>query len=159
QILEPLELYARLSYDSFHYEDWLAYAPPPDDLGQFRDTGTDRWLGAEARATLIPFSGHRDTVGVEFQSHATESFSRYLDVPSSVEDPVNGFGVGPIPVSFSSVNVYAMVEQRLFDALTVQGGLTYYRHSIFGSRVTPKLAAVLTPTPEDTFKALYTEGV
>ncbi|MFL5322010.1 MAG: TonB-dependent receptor plug domain-containing protein [Myxococcaceae bacterium] len=158
QLIEQVELYGRLSYDAFQYEDWLAYPPPPDDLGEFRDTGTDKWLGAEARATITPFSGHRDTIGAEFQSHRTDTFSRYQDVPSAVEDPVNGFGVGHIPVNFTSINVYAMVEQKLFDVLTLQGGLTYYRHSIFGNRVTPKISAVFTPTPEDTVKALYTEG-
>lgn len=158
QVSEPLQLQARVSYDDFRYGDDLAYPEPPDDAGLFVDLGTDRWATVEARGTLTPFKNHRDTIGVEMQLHQTLQHSRYVALPSAIEDPEEGFGVGPIPRDFRTVNAYASVEQTFFDQLTLQAGVTFFDHSIFGNRFTPKFAAVWQPTGEDTVKVLYTEG-
>lgn len=158
QLFDPVKVYARLSYDSFSYVDDLAYPGPPDDAGLFKDVAHDKWVSAEARVTLTPFEGHRDIVGVWFERHDTLQHSFYSALPSAEEDPEAGFGVGPIPVSFDTLNAYAMVEQRFADKAAFQGGLTFYSHSLFGSRFTPKLSAVVTPTKDDTVKAIYSEG-
>lgn len=158
QLVEPLQLQARLSYDDFRYGDDLAYPEPPDDAGLFFDLGTDRWTTAEARATLTPFKGHRDTIGAELQMHRTVQLSRYFNLPTAIEDPDEGFGVGPIPLDFRTLNAYANVEQTFFDQLTLQAGVTFFDHSLFGNRFTPKAAAVWQPTGDDTLKLIYAEG-
>lgn len=158
QVVEPLQLQARLAYDDFRYGDDLVYPEPPDDAGLFVDLGTDRWATGEVRGTLTPFKGHRDTLGVEMQFHQTLQHAHYLALPSAIEDPDEGFGVGPIPRDFRTINAYASVEQTLFDQLTLQAGLTFFDHSMFGNRFTPKFSAVWQPTAEDTVKVLYTEG-
>lgn len=158
QVLEVLGLYARLGYDSFRYEDTIAYPDPPDDLGPFHDLGLDQWVSGEIRATATPFAGHRDTVGVEVQGHFTQQNSKYVALPSAAEDPVNGFGVGDIRKNFATVNAYLLVDQKLFDQLALQAGLTFYAHAFYGSRFTPKASAVWSPTKNDVVKVLYSEG-
>lgn len=151
-------LTARLSYDDFAYFDDLAYPDPPDDLGLFKDRASDRWISGEVRATFTPRRDHRDVLGVEVQHHLTRQHSFYEGVPSSIDDPVNGFGVGPIAQNFTTVNAYALVEQSLGDVLRVQGGLTFYAHSLFGARLTPKVGLVWTPSSSDVVKGVYSEG-
>lgn len=155
---EVVELLAQASYDDNRYDDDIAYPEPPDDFGKFHDTGLDQWVTGEVRATVTPFKGHRDTVGISVQQHATLMHSFYVALPSAVEDPDNGFGVGPIAKNFGTLNAYAMVEQTFADVLTLQGGLTFYAHGLFGSRFTPKLAAVWQPSPDDTVKAIFAQG-
>lgn len=158
QLNDLLGLYARVSYDQFKFDDKLTYPEPPDDAGSFRDVGEDRWLSAEARVTLTPFKGHRDTLGVQFERHDTMMESRYVDLPTAVEDPVDGFGLGPLTSAFNTWNAYAMIEQTLFERLTLQGGLTFYSHELFGSRWTPKVALVWNITDDDNVKLIYSEG-
>lgn len=158
QLGDVVSLYARTSYDEFRYQDSLAYPEPPEDFGLFHDVGQDQWLSAELQATVTPFAGHRDLVGVDVQLHHTLLSSSYDALPPVTENP-EGFGVGPIVRDFRTVNAYAMIEQRLFDnRLVLHGGLTLYTHSLFGRILTPKLAGVLRLSPDDTLKALVSQG-
>lgn len=156
QLTDWAHLQARLSYDDFQYRDDLAYpAPPPTP---FLDLASDRWLSAEVRATFTPRADHKDVVGVQVEQHFTTQHSFYEGVPSMAQDPVNGVGVDPIVVNFTTVNVSALVEQRLFERLKLQAGLTLFAHSLFGARLTPKLSVVWNAGEHDVVKAVYTEG-
>ncbi len=157
QLVDGARLDARVSVDDFRYQDALHYADE-DTLGVFRDVAADRWYSAELRATFTPHPSHRDTVGAELQTHATRQHSFYDNLPSALEDPVNGFGVGPIDVGYRVLSAYLLVEQELGQHVVLQGGLNAYSHELFGGRLTPKASIVIDPTEEDTFKLIYAEG-
>jgi iron complex outermembrane receptor protein len=148
---------ARLAYDDFEYRDAFAYDPPPDSYGIYRDRAYDRWATAELRADFTPTAATRVSIGVTGQHHWTEQEAYSDDLPSLIEDPVNGVGVGPIHKDYWTLNTWLLAEQQL-GTLRLHAGLTWYVHEIFGSRLTPKLAAVWRPTASDTMKLVYSEG-
>lgn len=165
KLSDAFGLLARVSYDDytfrdslFYPEDSVVYPTEPSQPGLFHDTARDQWISGELRATFTPFDGHRTTVGAEVQRHSVVENSFFQDLPSAVEDPDFGYGLGDIRKDFWTLNSYLMVEQTLLDMLHLQGGLTFYSHQLFGNRLTPKLALVAEVTEHDTVKAIYTEG-
>lgn len=153
-----LVLSARLSHDFFDYQDLLGYEAPPGDVGPFRDYGRDSWLTANVQARWQAAPALLATFGVTADRHRTRLEAFAEQIPTLVEDPVDGLGVGPIRKTFFTVNAYALAEWQLLPSLALHGGLTAYRHEVFGSRLTPRAAAIWRSSPSDTLKALYTEG-
>jgi outer membrane receptor protein involved in Fe transport len=153
-----LDLDLRLSADAYEYRDLWAYPEPAEGgVGPFRDRGSDRWLGGDAR--LGWRSGALTvTAGITGEAHRTSQFSGSDRLPPVTVDPLNGSGAGEIRKDYLTVNAYALGEAVLGGGLSLHGGLTWYRHQIFGSRLTPRLAAVWQVGQSDTLKALYTEG-
>lgn len=157
-----LVLSGRLSQDWFVYRDLLAYEDPQagggGDVGPFRDYGRDEWtsLNLQARWQVAPTL--LATVGATGEHHRTVLDAWAELIPLLTVDPVNGLGLGPIRHSFSTINGYLLAEWKPAPTFTLHAGLTAYRHEIFGSRLTPRAAAVWHPTAGDTLKAIYTEG-
>ncbi|HTP26690.1 MAG TPA: TonB-dependent receptor [Anaeromyxobacteraceae bacterium] len=141
---------ARVAYDHFQYWDEIAYPPPPDGLGIFKDYGLDQWISGDVHATWQPLSKTRLVAGSTVEAHDTIQHSYGLNDPT--------VGVGVIAKSFKTINSYLLLEQALLPSLTLHGGLTFYVHELFGDRVTPKVALVWHPTQSDVVKALWSEG-
>ena len=148
----------RVAYDDFEYRDAYAYDPPPASWGLFRDRAYDRWVTAEVRADWSRGASARASAGLTAEAHWTHQEAYSDDLPSLEEDPVNGVGVGPIPKDYRTLNAWALGEVQILASLRLQAGATFYVHQIFGSRLTPKVAAVWRPTPADVVKVLYAEG-
>jgi iron complex outermembrane receptor protein len=153
-----LMLMGRLAYDDFAYHDAYGYDPPPDGYGLYRDDASDRWWSLEARADWTPSPATRLMAGLTGELHRTMQVAYSEQLPSLVEDPVNGVGIGPIRKDYATLNSYLLAEQTLFGTLRLHGGLTFYVHEIFGSRLTPKLAAVWQASRDDVAKLVYSEG-
>jgi iron complex outermembrane receptor protein len=158
QISPVFALDARAAYDRFQYWDTLIYPDPPAGLGPFKDYGLDSWVSADAHGTWRPGPGTRLVAGTTVEAHDTIQHSYVAGSPSLLEDPVNGVGVGVISKAFRTSNSYLLAQQVVLPSLTLHGGLTFYAHQLFGSRFTPKLAAVWQPTADDTLKAIWSEG-
>ncbi len=157
EISSSFKLEARASYDDFLYHDILAYSPS-SGFEIFKDDARDQWVSADIRATWRPWAGALLVAGAEAEKHDTVQHSYSPGLPSLVEDPAHGVGVGMIEKPFRTLNTYLLLEQAAGSTLTLHGGLTFYAHEIFGSRLTPKLAAIWQPTLSDTVKAIYSEG-
>jgi iron complex outermembrane receptor protein len=159
---EHVVLSGRLSHDGFRYRDRLIYEDPgpgsSGDVGPFRDHGTDRWTAGNVQARWTPAAGLLASAGVTVEHHDTVLEAWAEKLPTLLEDPVNGLGNGPVKKSFTTVNGYLLAEWAVARPLTLHAGLTAYRHSLFGGRVTPKAAAVWRPTRGDTLKLVYSEG-
>ena len=152
-----LTLGARGAFDEYQYGDSYGYADPPLNFGRYRDTAADHWFTGELRTDWSPTRSTRLAAGAAAQAHRT--FQHAWDIrPTVLEDPVNGAGIGVIESSFRTVHGWLLVEQGLPFDLTLQAGLTYYFHQLFGSRFAPKLAGVWQATRDDTLKAVYSEG-
>ena len=158
QLSPVFALDARAAYDRFQYWDTLIYPDPPAGFGPFKDYGLDSWVSADARGTWQPRAGTRLVAGATVEAHDTIQHSYDPARPSLLEDPVNGVGMGVIARSFRTLNSYLLVQQAILSSLTLHGGLTFYAHQFFGSRLTPKLAAVWQPTARDALKAIWSEG-
>jgi outer membrane receptor protein involved in Fe transport len=115
----------------------------------FLDRADDRWLSAEARADWHPSRVLRLSAGVEGEAHRTTQ-------RAWADDPT--VGAGPIEKDFLTLNAYALAEGTVRERLRLHGGVTFYAHELYGSRITPKLAAVFRASPRDVVKALYSHG-
>jgi len=147
QLTSSLSLLARASYDDFRYRDAFAYDPPPASFGMYRDLGSDRWGAVELRFTWRGQDGTLLLVGGSTQRHRT--LQRVGD--DSRSEAIR------IPIDFSEALAYLLVE-RPVGSLRLHGGLTYAWNELFGSQVTPKLAALWRATPGDVVKLVYSRG-
>jgi iron complex outermembrane receptor protein len=157
-VTEHLSIAGRVSYDWFEYRDLFEYAPPPVDTGSFGDMGRDRWTSVNLQATWRPVPSVLATAGATGEYHSTVQDSHADLIPTRDVDPVNGVGMPPIHKEYATVNAYLLTEWRLTSWLAVHGGVTAFHHEIFGSRITPRGAAIWHPSRRDTVKAIYTEG-
>ena len=158
EVASSFQLDARVAYDRFEYWDTLIYPGPPEGVGNFEDYGLDSWVSAGARGTWTPLAGTRLMAGATVEAHDTIQHSYSHALPSLLEDPVNGVGVGVIEKEFRTVTTYLLAQQAVLASLTLHGGLTFHAHQLFGSRLTPKLALVWQPSPADTLKAIWSNG-
>jgi iron complex outermembrane receptor protein len=157
-VTEHLTVAGRISHDWFEYRDLFAYAPPPANTGPFGDLGRDRWTSGNLQLTWRPVPRVLATAGATGEYHRTVQDSHADLLPTRDVDPVNGVGMPPIRKDYATVNAYLLTEWHLTPWLTVHGGVTAFRHELFGSRITPRGAVVWHPSPRDTVKAIYTEG-
>jgi len=157
-LTKDLALFARASYDVFDFRDGYAYPEPPAGLGVVRDLAFDHWASGELRLTWRPFDSTTAVGGATGEFHQTSQTVRSDSLPTPAEDPVNGYGVGPIVKDYSTVNAYLLVQQEILASLRVDAGLTAYWNQIFGSRLTPRVALVWQVGASDTLKAIYSEG-
>ena len=144
----------RGSYDDALHQGSFAYPPPPDGRGTISDHGRDRWFSAGARATWDAHSGTRVLVGTDGERHDTAQRAS----GAAPADPLRPVGEASIDRTFWTLHSYLLLEQALGSRLVLHAGLTFYAHELFGSRLTPKLAAVWRPTRSDIVKAIYSEG-
>ena len=136
-------LEARAAYDDFLFEDAYGYEPAPEGTGIIRDRGVDRWLSAELRGGWQARPGTWLSAGIAGQVHHTSQ---------EVTD------LRPIHKDFRTVNVALAADQAVGPAVRLHGGLTFHANELFGARLTPRVAAVLSPGKADTLKLLYSEG-
>lgn len=161
-VAERAGLELRLSYDHFQFDDYYAYEPPgpgnSGGTGPFVDEGTDRWLSAEARLRWAPTPSWSLTAGATGESHDTSQLSQAELIPPLTEDPTNGLGVGTIRKAYLTLNLYALAEWQVATGVALHAGLSWYRHELFGQRLSPRLAVVWRPRPGSVVKAIYAEG-
>jgi iron complex outermembrane receptor protein len=153
-----LTLRTRAAFDWFDFRDGYAYAPPREAAELLHDLGNDKWWTGELRLEWEPDSATRGMAGVTAQVHDAVQRSWSSEVPTLTEDPAHGVGVGDIRTRWTSANLYALVERQLLPSLRVHAGATFFAHSLYGTRLTPKMAAVWTPRPDRTVKLVYSEG-
>jgi outer membrane receptor for ferrienterochelin and colicins len=149
---------ARAAYDDFRFGDTLSYAPPPESYGLFRDVGRDRWFSGDARLSWQLSPATFVLAGVGAERHATLQHSWAVALPTVPADPEHGVGVGEIKKEWVSLLAYALAEHKVTEHVQLHAGVTAFRHELFGSRFTPKAAAIWTPTRSDVVKAVLSEG-
>jgi iron complex outermembrane receptor protein len=149
KVTKDLTLMSRLAYDDFEARAGRSLPPPPVSVGVLHDTGYDRWGSAEVRADWRPWQRVALDAGATFKLHTIRHES----------------GSDPLPVlasrltkSFSDLNSWTSAEVNVGRNVTLHGGVTFFNSSLFGSQLTPKLAAVWQPTRNDTAKAIYSKG-
>ena len=158
QLSEGVKVLARLSYDVARATDRFVYPEPPLDIGSTHDFARDTFWSAELRTELRPWSRTRVALGLEGQLHDTLQLFTADSLPDRNVDPVGGVGVGPIAVSYRSLNAHVLLEQGVGESLSLHAGLNLYSHSLFGERLTGKLAAVYRLGTADTFKLVWSQG-
>jgi len=139
---ETGRLASRLYVDAYFFEGGYAYADP---TGLVTDTSQGIWGGGELR-----FQGGqrvlRYTAGIEARTHLSASLTsedasgRYLD-----EDP-----------GYYALAGYGVLDWRPAQIFSINAGSRLDFFSNFSSALTfsPRVAAILRPSPEDTLKLI-----
>ncbi len=92
------------------------------------------------------FKGNRINVGLDYKAYGGEGSSPSLGQVSGKEFSVNELGG------------YAIVDQILFDRVTLNGGFRYDHHSLFGGTWIPQAGAAFQVNRVTTLKALVSNG-
>jgi outer membrane receptor protein involved in Fe transport len=159
--LENLTCFAELTWDGVVADDLtitprLAFDAVEQRAGRLepaqgrllQSKGHDRWVTGELRADWRALRRLRLDAGATAQIHDDSQHS-FAD-SSSFDITLNE--------DFITLSAWLLAEVRPWATLTLHGGVTFFSHSIFGDELTPKVAAVWQPTPEDTVKAVWSRG-
>lgn len=139
----------RVAADDFEASAGRVLPEPPRGAGYFVDEGWDRWGTAELRADWRPARWLRADAGSTLRAHDVQHESRSSAVPSLDAS---------VRRRFTEWNAWGSAEVKVGRDLTLHGGVNAYRHSIFGSQLTPRAAVVWQPSRDDTAKAIWSNG-
>lgn len=142
---KPLGLSVQANANRYTYDDYLDYSPEM----LFRDRAWESWQGAKFGAAWRVSPRTHVQAGTDLSWHRTRMRSFAIGSEAAVPTVEN---------RFDTQTVFAEVEQRLSARLRATAGATWFRHSLFDERVTPKLALVWAAGGDTTVKVLYGEG-
>ena len=141
---------ADVSYDRLSYKGIYPYESEGDGSGRplvaNLDFATGARLGARVQATR-PLPGRQTiSAGAEVFEHLTQKQWNYDD-----NAPLDGW---VSDASTRQTAVYVDDEVRVLPWLLLSGGLRHDRYARF-ARTTPRAAAIVIPSPNQSFKYLY----
>jgi outer membrane cobalamin receptor len=136
-------LATRLYHGRYDYEG--AYVE--EDRRTYHDFAHGTWWGAEADFTADLGKSHVVTGGIELQLNTRQDQGAYY---ADAADP-------DVDARFRSHRFGFHVQDELRPAasLLLTAGLRYDRYQTFGGELSPRLAAIWTPTARTSVKALY----
>jgi iron complex outermembrane receptor protein len=142
-------LHAMAYYGHYNYrQDWT-YAPDPDfgtPANRYVAESNNDWLGQELHYSWQVDKRLHVMVGAD----ATQSlFAHQRD-----HDQLGG-ELLDVSDSYNAWAVFGEVEWQATDWLRLVGGLRRDQIQDVGAQLSPRAAAILTPTPADTVKLLY----
>jgi iron complex outermembrane receptor protein len=127
------------AYDRFRY-----HGSYPDGPAAYVDQSVSDRLSVEGRHIWDLRPDHRLTTGVELVHNPTATYqSGYGSLSDTFGEP------------YSTYAVYAQLESQLTPRLSLTAGASYDRNRSLDGQFTPRLAAIYTPRPSTTIKALY----
>lgn len=142
----------RLVYDWFRYNGRYLYAGPeedPSDTSLWQDDADSQRLGAELQLGKVVLDSHRLVVGVE---NRTNFRLRQHDgdegEPLTLDDRRETVDWG----------LFAQDEYRIASWLLLNAGLRFDAEVPGNSRLSPRVAAILHPLDDTTFKLIYGEA-
>lgn len=119
---------------------------------------TDRNYGFSLFEGISLFKNNLTGIGVDWNEYGG------IGSPVSIMKMVDGVRK-MIPseynnkwIDVSEQAAYAFMQQTLFDALTLNGGLRYSNHSLYGGTLIPQVGATLTVKGNNQLKALASKG-
>jgi outer membrane receptor for ferrienterochelin and colicins len=134
-------------YGHYHYFQTLPFAPaPPTPANLYVTEGQDDWVGEQIHYDWQMTKAFHLLVGAE----GTQS----LYILQEDHDALNG-PLLHVPSSYNSEALFTEAELKATSWLTLTGGVRLDQVQRIGLNVSPRVAAVITPNKQDTFKALY----
>jgi outer membrane receptor for ferrienterochelin and colicins len=142
------ELMARIYGDTYQYTDRFRYEGASPDLNVPNTTySRANWIGAEAQYVWNGWRNHRVTLGGEVRRDLSVALGNYDEDPYEKYfqfRTTGGWYAG-----------FLQDEWTPLRWLTVNAGLRYDHFSTFGGTWNPRLATIISPTADTTWKLLY----
>jgi outer membrane receptor for ferrienterochelin and colicins len=143
EISSDQQLHAMVYYGDYHYQQSLPNGNPGDT---YNTTAYDSWVGEEVDYDWQATTQVHLLAGV----NATQALGTHQED----FDTITGIVLN-IRQSYNDAGAFFEVEDKFTNWLSVTAGGRVDQIQRLGASVSPRLAAILTPTPADTFKALY----
>lgn len=143
QISDTQQLHAMVDYGDYNYHQHWAYDPEDDT---YTTTAYDSWVGEEVDYDWQATDQFHVLTGV----NGTQAFGTHQeDYTSNTGIVVN------VRESYNDCGAFAEGEYKLTDWLDLTLGSRVDQIQRVGTTISPRFAAVLTPSKEDTVKLLY----
>jgi iron complex outermembrane receptor protein len=147
EIEEGQSIHGMLFYGSYGYQQgWLNAAAAPVLAYQYTTTGDDGWVGEEVHYDWQISKPLHLLVGADGRQSL---FANQHDYDTLQGDVLN------IQSSVNYWGLFAEGEDKLTDWLSITAGGRIDNTQRIGLQFSPRFAAILTPTKEDTIKLLY----
>ena len=141
-------LFGQLSYDRYRYRGEYIYDNPPVTVN--RDEATGEWISLDGLAVYTGLAGHTLIVGSELQENLRQEQGNF-DV-----DPYQSYL--HLRTDSDRWAMYAQDEIRVTRALIVNVGIRHDEQEHSGSKLSPRLALIVSPTPRSSLKLLAGQG-
>jgi iron complex outermembrane receptor protein len=116
----------------------------------FRFRSLDQNFGANLYQIFRPLEGNTITAGVDFKSFGGHAWNRFED------------GVRPdaqiVDTTMYEVAGYVIMQQRLGNRLTLNGGIRLEHHKAYGNQWVPQVGLAYNPAPYTVVKASVSKG-
>ena len=116
----------------------------------FRFRSKDFHFGMTLFQYMTPFEGSRITFGIDFKRFGGHAWDKMVDASTPNREWVD--------TSLHEIAGYILVQQRLFDQLTLSGGIRLEDNKAFGSEWVPQVGLTYTPSRHTVIKASIAKG-
>ncbi len=110
---------------------------------------TDNNYGLNFYESLHLFKGNNITVGVDYNSYGGMAEN---------EKAMNGAGITFTDTTVNETGIYAFVQQTLAEKLTLNAGLRYQNHSVYGNQWVPSAGFAYRLSKNTTWKGSVSKG-
>ncbi|MDR3180522.1 MAG: TonB-dependent receptor [Prevotellaceae bacterium] len=114
-----------------------------------RYRSTDYNIGASLYQSFRLLQGNTITAGVDFMNYGGEAWNKFLDGRPRA---------GIIDTAVYEVAGYVMMQQNLFEKITLNAGVRYEYNKTYGGEWVPQAGLAFTPCPATVIKASIGKG-
>jgi len=148
--LDPtLELFGRLTYDSYNYEGRYIYDQSPGGPSRVvnKDKANGRWWGGELQLTKTLYASHILTLGGEWRDNLRQEQRNFDEQPPAtyLDDKRRSYALG----------LFLQDNWKVLKNLHLTLGVRYDYDYTAGSATSPRAALVYSPWEKTAFKLLY----
>ena len=116
----------------------------------FRFRSKDHHFGATIYQHVTPFEDNLITIGVDFKRFGGRAWDKMVDAAKPNREWVD--------TSLYEIAGYLMVQQKLFEKLTLNGGIRWENSEVFGSEWVPQVGLAYRPLHHTVVKASIAKG-
>ncbi|MDR1417420.1 MAG: TonB-dependent receptor [Prevotellaceae bacterium] len=116
----------------------------------FRFRSNDYNMGVSFYQALRLFQGNTITAGVDFMDYGGTAWNKYLDASRA--------DLNIVDTSLYEIAGYVMMQQNLFETVTLNAGVRYEHNNTFGGEWVPQAGIAYTPYRTTAIKASVGKG-
>ncbi|MDR2448593.1 MAG: TonB-dependent receptor [Prevotellaceae bacterium] len=139
----------KLFYNFGDHEINDGYYPGQTPPRDFRYRSTDYNMGVSLYQAFRLLQGNTITAGIDFMNYGGEAWNKFVD--GSPRGDI-------IDTSVYEVAGYVMLQQNLFEKITLNAGVRYEHNKTYGGEWVPQAGIAFTPCRTTVIKASVSKG-